>query len=90
MKYMHKAIWQCDGDLVIRGNTRALLFDGCTGVSGFTNPYANMGACVAATGYPSLSESTRMCRSYHLCNALSSAANKMTHCPHAVGVGLCP
>ena len=26
MKYMHKAIWQCDGNLVIRGNTRALLF----------------------------------------------------------------
>jgi hypothetical protein len=23
---MHKAIWQCDGNLVIRGNTRALLF----------------------------------------------------------------
>jgi len=26
MKYMHKAIWQPDGNLVIRGNTRALLF----------------------------------------------------------------
>lgn len=26
MKYMHKAIWQADGHLVIRGNTRALLF----------------------------------------------------------------
>lgn len=26
MKYMHKAIWQSDGNLVIRGNTRALLF----------------------------------------------------------------
>ena len=26
MKYMHKAIWQCDGNLVIRGNSRALLF----------------------------------------------------------------
>lgn len=26
MKYMHKAIWQTDGNLVIRGNTRALLF----------------------------------------------------------------
>jgi len=26
MKYMHKAIWQADGNLVIRGNTRALLF----------------------------------------------------------------
>ena len=25
MKYMHKAIWQSDGNLVIRGNTRALL-----------------------------------------------------------------
>ena len=25
MKYMHKAIWQADGNLVIRGNTRALL-----------------------------------------------------------------
>jgi hypothetical protein len=26
MKYMHKAIWQSDGNLVVRGNTRALLF----------------------------------------------------------------
>jgi hypothetical protein len=26
MKYMHKAIWESDGNLVIRGNTRALLF----------------------------------------------------------------
>ena len=26
MKYMHKASWQSDGNLVIRGNTRALLF----------------------------------------------------------------
>ncbi|MDB5753208.1 MAG: hypothetical protein JWP65_3629 [Ramlibacter sp.] len=26
MKYMHKAVWQADGNLVIRGNTRALLF----------------------------------------------------------------
>ena len=26
MKYMHKAIWQSDGNLVIRGNARALLF----------------------------------------------------------------
>ena len=26
MKYMHKAIWHSDGNLVIRGNTRALLF----------------------------------------------------------------
>ena len=26
MKYMPKAIWQSDGNLVIRGNTRALLF----------------------------------------------------------------
>ena len=26
MKYLHKAVWQADGNLVIRGNTRALLF----------------------------------------------------------------
>ena len=26
MKYMHKAVWQADGNLVVRGNTRALLF----------------------------------------------------------------
>ena len=26
MKYKPKAIWQSDGNLVIRGNTRALLF----------------------------------------------------------------
>jgi hypothetical protein len=38
MKYMHKAIWQSDGNLVIRGNTRALLFraleDARAGVQG--------------------------------------------------------
>ncbi len=26
MKYMHKAVWQPDGNLVIRGNSRALLY----------------------------------------------------------------
>jgi hypothetical protein len=26
MKYMHKALWQPDGNLVIRGNSRALLY----------------------------------------------------------------
>jgi hypothetical protein len=26
MKYMHKALWQPDGHLVIRGNSRALLY----------------------------------------------------------------
>ena len=26
MKYMHKAQWQPDGNLVIRGNSRALLY----------------------------------------------------------------
>jgi hypothetical protein len=26
MKYMHKAMWQPDGNLVIRGNSRALLY----------------------------------------------------------------
>ena len=26
MKYLHKALWLDDGNLVIRGNTRALLF----------------------------------------------------------------
>lgn len=33
MKYMHKAIWQSDGNLVIRGNTRALLFRALEDVS---------------------------------------------------------
>lgn len=26
MKYLHKAVWQADGNLVIRGHSRALLF----------------------------------------------------------------
>ena len=34
MKYMHKAIWQADGNLVIRGNTRALLFRALEDVRG--------------------------------------------------------
>jgi hypothetical protein len=60
-----------------------LLFSGCTGTAGFTNIYADMAACTA--GYPGLSETLRMCRSYHLCNALG-AGPKATHCPHAVGM----
>jgi hypothetical protein len=34
MKYMHKAIWQADGNLVIRGNSRALLFRAIEDVRG--------------------------------------------------------
>ena len=34
MKFMHKAIWQADGNLVIRGNTRALLFRALEDVRG--------------------------------------------------------
>ena len=34
MKFMHKAIWQSDGNLVIRGNTRALLFRALEDVRG--------------------------------------------------------
>lgn len=34
MKYMHKAVWQPDGSLVIRGNSRALLFRALEDVRG--------------------------------------------------------
>jgi hypothetical protein len=61
------------------------LIEQCAGATDFT-PYANMGACV--TAYGGLSAATRMCRSYHLCNALG-AGGKNTHCKHAIGVMLC-
>ena len=69
----------------------AILFDGCTTAtagSTFTNPYANMGACV--TAYTALSETTRTCRSYHVCNAVG-AGPENPHCFHAIGMmGQCP
>ena len=57
----------------------------CTGAdaaSGYTTMPSceNMYGMVTTTGH---------CRSYHLCNALGTdtAANRMTHCPHAIGMG---
>ena len=67
-----------------------LLLEGAcaTAPSGtFTVPYANMGACTSA--YTPLSDTVKMCRSYHLCNALgtNTEANRTLHCPHSVGMG---
>jgi hypothetical protein len=67
----------------------AILLDGCSGVSGFTLPYMDQATCIAA--YGALTDSQRMCRSYHLCNAIAvgGAQTKSVHCPHAVGMTLC-
>jgi hypothetical protein len=63
---------------------------GCTGAN---NPsdggFTSQASCEAA--YTALNfDSTRMCRSYHVCNAVSYVTNgQAVHCPHAVGIGLC-
>ena len=69
----------------------AILLANCDGVPGFTIPAgsATPGGCMAT--YESLTEAQRMCRSYHVCNAVSvnTLTTKQTHCPHAVGMSIC-
>jgi len=66
----------------------AIFIDACSGVTGFTVPpeYSTPAMCV--TSYSDLTDSQRTCRSYHVCNAVTTGL-KTTHCPHAVGVTLC-
>ena len=45
------------------------------------------GRVMCEAAYAAGSATQRQCRSYHLCNA--SMAAPTTHCPHAVGMGLC-
>jgi hypothetical protein len=45
------------------------------------------------TAYTALGDTVKVCRSYHLCNALltDTAANRNTHCQHSYGGGgVCP
>ena len=62
----------------------------CTGANTPQGGYITEAECEAAyTGL--MFESTRECRSYHLCNAASyDPMNALTHCGHAVGISLCP
>ncbi|HEY7373260.1 MAG TPA: hypothetical protein VIF57_13945 [Polyangia bacterium] len=69
----------------------AIFLNGCSDVSGFTIPtgYTTMAMCEAS--YAALTEDLRMCRSYHLCTAVSpdNMGTTMAHCLHATGTGDC-
>jgi len=65
-----------------------LLLNGCSRTLGATLPYGNMTECT--TGYSALTESVKMCRSYHLCNAVGAGGQLTPHCSHAIGMmGMC-
>ena len=59
-----------------------LLMQGACATSaptGFTIPYADMAACV--TAYTAVSTAGKMCRSYHLCNAVGTNDGRQPHDP---------
>jgi hypothetical protein len=62
----------------------------CTGANSPQGGYITEAECEA--GYTGLMfDSTRECRSYHLCNAAAyDTHNGLLHCGHAVGLELCP
>jgi hypothetical protein len=61
----------------------------CVDASNPPGGYTTLADCEAA--YPALMfETTRECRSYHLCNAASyDTAEEVLHCLHTMGLGLC-
>jgi hypothetical protein len=61
----------------------------CTGTKAPPNSYITEAECESAyTGL--MFESTRECRSYHICNSASyDTSNGLLHCRHSVGLDLC-
>jgi hypothetical protein len=61
----------------------------CVGSSNPPGGYTTLADC--ETAFPNLTfETTRQCRSYHLCNAASyDSAEVVLHCRHTMGLGLC-
>ena len=61
----------------------------CMGTNTPPGGYITEAECEAAyTGL--MFDSTRECRSYHLCNAAAyDTMNALMHCGHSIGVGLC-
>ena len=61
----------------------------CTGSKNPPTGYITEAECeMAYTGLQF--ESTRECRSYHICNSASyDTQNGLLHCGHAVGAGMC-
>jgi hypothetical protein len=76
-----------DSPAMTASNFCTIFLSGCAGVTGFTIPagYTTMQMCT--TSYAGLTVAQQMCRSYHVCNAISISA--MTHCPHAGGAAPC-
>ena len=62
----------------------------CKGAQSPQGGYITEAECQAA--YTGLTfDSTRECRSYHICNAASyDKGNALVHCGHSVGLSLCP
>jgi hypothetical protein len=67
----------------------ALFLQTCSGANSPRGGYTTEASCEA--GYNSLMfDSTRECRSYHLCNSAAyDNGNQLLHCGHAVGIDLC-
>ena len=76
-----------------------LYFATCVGSSAPMGGYSALADCEGevptsqgeAQAYPALAyETTRQCRSYHLCNAAAYDTGAVTvHCRHSVGIDLC-
>jgi hypothetical protein len=69
----------------VDGGTDAGPTDAATADGGFSSESS------CETSYTNLMyETTRECRSYHVCNAAAyNTANVALHCGHAIGIGLC-
>jgi hypothetical protein len=61
----------------------------CTGTASPPNTYATEAECERA--YDGLAfETTRECRSYHICNSASYDTNNVAlHCRHSIGLDMC-
>jgi hypothetical protein len=67
-----------------------IFIQSCTGTKSPPGAYITEAECESA--YSGLMfDSTRECRSYHICNSASyDTSNALLHCRHAVGLDLCP
>jgi hypothetical protein len=66
-----------------------LYLETCTGAASPPNTYATEAECERA--YDGLTfETTRQCRSYHLCNSAAyDPKNDVLHCRHTIGLDMC-
>ena len=66
-----------------------LYLETCSGVSNPPGGYTTLTDCETAWARFTF-ETTRECRSYHLCNSASyDKTNVVVHCMHAMGISMC-